>query len=153
MFKEIAPLFCTCIHFTGYNTYCSIGITKIYLDDVVLTYIDTGGDTMKWFTDLKKGQKVLILINAVLAIALLVLAFSGVGLSDLFALGFIMAFLNIFSIIFARGLFKFGIDINTENAGDDVEPSDWKYMNWYMRWGGLTVAEAAVIILGLVIKA
>ena len=45
---------------------------------------------MKWFTDLKKGQKVLILINAVLAIALLVLAFSGVGHSDLFAIGFII---------------------------------------------------------------
>ena len=107
---------------------------------------------MKWYTDLRKGQKILFLINAVLAIVLLVLAFSGVGLSDLFALGFIMAFLNIFSIIYARGLFKFGIDINTENAGDDVEPSDWKYMNWYIRWGEMTVAEIAVIVFGLVIE-
>lgn len=45
---------------------------------------------MKWFADLKKGQIILILINAVLAIALLVLAFLGVGLSDLFAIGFII---------------------------------------------------------------
>ncbi len=43
---------------------------------MAFSHIGTGGDTMKWFTDLKKGQKVLILINAVLAIALLVLAFS-----------------------------------------------------------------------------
>ncbi|MBO4781334.1 MAG: hypothetical protein J5522_02970, partial [Lachnospiraceae bacterium] len=83
---------------------------------------------MKWFADLRKGQKMLLLINVVLIIALLVLAFSGVGLSDLFAMGFIMGFLNIISIIFARGLFKFGIDLDTENAGDNVEPSDWKYM-------------------------
>ena len=107
---------------------------------------------MKWFADLKKGQKILILINAVLAIALLVLAFSGVGLGDLFAMGFIIGFLNIISIVSARSVFKFGIDLDTENAGDDVEPSDWKYMNWYMRWGSLTLAEVAVIVLGLVIK-
>lgn len=119
---------------------------------MALSHIGTGGDTMKWFTDLKKGQKVLILINAVLAIALLVLAFSGVGHSDLFAIGFIIGFFNIISIIFARGLFKFGIDINTENAGDNVEPSEWKYMNWYMNWGWISLVEAAIIIIGLVVK-
>ena len=107
---------------------------------------------MKWFADLRKGQKMLLLINVVLIIALLVLAFSGVGLSDLFAMGFIMGFLNIISIIFARGLFKFGIDLDTENAGDNVEPSDWKYMKWYSSWGWITVIEVAIIILGLVIK-
>ena len=107
---------------------------------------------MKWFADLKKGQKILILINAVLAIALLVLAFSGVGLGDLFAMGFIIGFLNIISIVFARSVFKFGIDLDTENAGDNVEPSEWKYMKWYTNWGWVTIVEAAIIVLGLVIK-
>ena len=110
------------------------------------------GDAMKWFKDLRKGQKLLILINFVLAIALLVLAFSGVGLSDLFAIGFIIGFFNIISIIFARGIFKFGVDINTENAGDDVEPSEIKYMDWYIKWGFSTLVEIAIIIFGLVIK-
>lgn len=107
---------------------------------------------MRWFKELRKGQKILLLINAVLIIALFILAFSGIGLGELFAIGFIIGFFNIISIIYARSLFKFGIDINTENAGDNVEPSEIKYMDWYIKWGFSTLAEIAAIIIGLVIK-
>ena len=119
---------------------------------MALTYIETEVNTMTWFKELRKGQKILFLINAVLIIALFVMAFSGIGLSELFAMGFIIGFFNTISIIFARGLFKFGIDINTENAGDDVEPSEWKYLDWYIKWGFSTLAEIAVLIFGIVLK-
>ena len=37
---------------------------------------------MKWFKELKTGQKILLIINVVLAVALFVLLFSGAGNMD-----------------------------------------------------------------------
>jgi len=107
---------------------------------------------MRWFKDLRMGQKILILVNVALIVVLIVLVFSGVGLDQLFALGILVGIMNIISIIFARASFKFGIALNTENEGDDVEPSDIKYLNWYIRWWSFTLVMLGAVICGLVFE-
>ena len=105
---------------------------------------------MEWFKELRTGQKVLFIINAVLAVASFALIFTGAGSVDFFIIGTAVASMNIFSILFARAGFKFGIAINTENAGDDAEPSELKYMSWYMNWVFFTLVAAACIICAFV---
>ena len=105
---------------------------------------------MKWFKELRKGQKILFLTNVVLILVLSVLMFSGVGNAELFVMGVFIGVINLFSIIFARKGFKFGIYLNADNVGDDVEPSELKYWDWYSRWGFSTLAVLACVICGLV---
>lgn len=107
---------------------------------------------MKWFKELKTGQKVLLIINVVLAVALFVLLFSGAGNMAFFAIGILISFINCFSIAFAKVGFQFGIAINTENAGDDVEPSGFKYMDWYINWTFSTLVVIGMVICGFVFK-
>ncbi|MBR3532437.1 MAG: hypothetical protein IKN80_00905 [Clostridiales bacterium] len=105
---------------------------------------------MKWFKEMRKGQKVLFLINVVLTAALFVLSYTGYGRQELFGIGIIMGLINIYSIVFARAGFKFGIAINVDNAGDDVEPSELKYMDWYMKWGFYTLIVIACAVCAFV---
>ena len=57
---------------------------------------------MEWFKELRTGQKVLFIINAVLAVASFALIFTGAGSADFFIIGTAVASMNIFSILFAK---------------------------------------------------
>ena len=111
-----------------------------------------GGVVMKWFKDLRSGQKVLILVNIVVAITLIILIFTGVGLVEVFSAGLLIIIFTILSIVFSRFGFMIGIHLNADNVGDDVEPSDIQYLNWYIRWWGMTLVSIASIILGLILE-
>jgi len=104
---------------------------------------------MEWFTEMKAGQKILCIINAILIIVQIILIICGVGRVDFYGFGITVGIFTIIFIIFAKGGFQFGIEINTENAGDDVEPSELKYMDWYMKWGFSTLMVIGLIICGL----
>ena len=107
---------------------------------------------MKWFRELRKGQKVLFLTNVVLIIGLIVLVLFGIGDVRFFALGIVIGFINLFSIAFAKRGFQFGIMLNTENAGDDVQPSEIKYTDWYLNWGFYTLVVIGTVICGLLFR-
>lgn len=106
---------------------------------------------MKWFKDLRKGQKVLLLIDAVIAIVSFILIFSGVGNDEMLIFAVLITIINCISIVISRSFFKFGIWLEADNVGDDVEPSDLKYLYWYISWGSMVLVSIALIILGFVI--
>ena len=106
---------------------------------------------MKWFKDLRKGQKVMLLINAVIFIVTFILIFSGVGKDEMLIFAVLITIINCISIVISRSFFKFGIWLEADNVGDDVEPSDWKYLNWYLSWGSMILVSIALIVLGFVI--
>ena len=106
---------------------------------------------MKWFKDLRKGQKVLLLINAVIAIVSFILIFSGVGKDEMLIFAVLITIINCISIVISRSFFKFGIWLEADNVGDDVEPSDLKYLYWYISWGSMVLVSIALIVLGFVI--
>ena len=106
---------------------------------------------MNWFKDLRKGQKVLLLINAVIFIVSFILIFSGVVNDEMLIFAVLITIINCISIVISRSFFKFGIWLEADNVGDDVEPSDWKYLNWYISWGSMTLVSIALIVLGFVI--
>lgn len=106
---------------------------------------------MKWFKDLRKGQKIMLLINAVIFIVSFILIFSGVGKDEMLIFAVLITIINCISIVISRSFFKFGIWLEADNVGDDVEPSDWKYLNWYLSWGSMILVSIALIVLGSVI--
>ena len=106
---------------------------------------------MKWFKDLRKGQKVLLLIDAVIAIVSFILIFSGVGNDEMLIFAVLITIINCISIVISRSFFKFGIWLEADNVGDDVEPSDLKYLYWYISWGSMVLVSIALIVLGFVI--
>jgi len=106
---------------------------------------------MKWFKDLRKGQKVLLLINAVIVIVSFILIFSGVGKDEMLIFAVLITIINCISIVISRSFFKFGIWLEADNVGDDVEPSDLKYLYWYISWGSMVLVSIALIVLGFVI--
>ena len=105
---------------------------------------------MKWFKDLRKGQKVLLLIDAVIAIVSFILIFSGVGNDEMLIFAVLITIINCISIVISRSFFKFGIWLEADNVGDDVEPSDLKYLYWYISWGSMVLVSIALIVLGFV---
>jgi uncharacterized membrane protein AbrB (regulator of aidB expression) len=106
---------------------------------------------MKWFKDLRKGQKVLLLIDAVIFIVSFILIFSGVGNDEMLIFAVLITIINCISIVISRSFFKFGIWLEADNVGDDVEPSDLKYLYWYISWGSMVLVSIALIVLGFVI--
>ena len=106
---------------------------------------------MKWFKDLRKGQKVMLLINAVIFIVTFILIFSGVGKDEMLIFAVLITIINCISIVISRSFFKFGIWLEADNVGDDVEPSDLKYLYWYISWGSMVLVSIALIVLGFVI--
>lgn len=106
---------------------------------------------MKWFKDLRKGQKILLLINAVIAIVSFILIFSGVGNDEMLIMAVLITIINCISIVISRFFFKAKIQFEADNVGDDVEPSDLKYLNWYLSWGSMILVSIALIVLGFVI--
>ena len=106
---------------------------------------------MKWFKDLRKGQKVLLLIDAVIFIVSFILIFSGVGKDEMLIFAVLITIINCISIVISRSFFKFGIWLEADNVGDDVEPSDLKYLYWYISWGSMVLVSIALIVLGFVI--